>query len=178
MPRIKLSKSSIDALPISNSDVAYWDSSCPGFGVKVTPKGRKVFVILYRTGGSGSRLRKFTIGPYGRVTLHQARLAAQKVFTAKLEGRDPAEDKRETKRRIVTNRVGDLLEAYITQRVSQNRSAREISQLLRREVGKPWGSKSIHDVTKPGSRTRTLPMTLIPVSWGDIYNRGDCVWIA
>ena len=89
MPRIKLTKSSIDALPVLNADVVYWDFGCPGFGVKVTPKGRKVFIVLYRTGGSGSRLRKFTIGPYGRITLHQARVAAQKVFGAKVEGRDP-----------------------------------------------------------------------------------------
>jgi len=50
----------------------------------VTPKGRKVFIVLYRTGGAGSRLRKYTIGPYGRVTLHQARAAAQQIFAANL----------------------------------------------------------------------------------------------
>jgi len=148
MPRIKLTKSSIDALPVSNADVVYWDSGCPGFGVKVTPKGRKVFVVLYRTGGSGSRLRKFTIGPYGRITLHQARVAAQKVFGAKLEGRDPAAEKREAKRRDVADRVQDLLETFIAQHLSQNRSVGEISRLLRREVGKPWGNKGIHEVTK------------------------------
>src|SRR6266850_5278050 len=132
MPRIKLTKSTIDALPTPSSDVVYWDANSPGFGVKVTPKGRKVFVVLYRTGGAGSRLRKFTIGSYGRVTLHQARVAAQKVFAAKLEGRDPAGEKRETKRRIVTDQVADLLETFIAQCVSQNRSASEISRLLRR----------------------------------------------
>src|SRR5450830_515872 len=84
MPRIRLTKSSIDALPTPNLDVVYWDGAFPGFGVKMTPKGRKVFVVLYRTGGAGSKLRKYTIGPYGRVTLHQARVAAQKVFAAKL----------------------------------------------------------------------------------------------
>ena len=95
MPRIRLTKSAIDALPTSKSDVVYWDAGYPGFGVKVTPKGRKVFVVLYRTGGAGSKLRKYTIGPYGRVTLHQARVAAQKVFAAKLEGRDLAAERRE-----------------------------------------------------------------------------------
>ena len=90
MPRIKVSKSTIDALRAPELDLVYWDAECPGFGVKVTPQGRKVFVVLYRTGGAGSRLRKYTIGSYGRVTLHQARVAAQKVFAAKLEGRDPA----------------------------------------------------------------------------------------
>jgi Arm DNA-binding domain len=112
MPRIKLTKSAIDALPTPGKDVVYWDAGSPGFGVKVTPKGRKVFVVLYRTAGAGSRLRKYTIGPYGRITLHQARVAAQKVHTARLEGRDPASEKRETKRRLVADRVDDLLDAF------------------------------------------------------------------
>jgi integrase len=147
MPRIRLTKSAIDALPISKSDVVYWDAGYPGFGVKVTPKGRKVFIVLYRTAGAGSKLRKYTIGSYGRVTLHQARVAAQKVFAAKLEGRDPAE-KRAARRRIVADRVEDLLETFIAQRLSQNRSGGEIARLLRREVGKTWAGRSIHEISK------------------------------
>jgi integrase len=142
MPRIRLTKSAIDALPIPQSDLIYWDAGCPGFGVKVTPKGRKAFLVLYRTGGAGSKLRKYTIGPYGRVTLHQAR------FAAKLEGRDPAAEKRAARRRIVADRVEDLLEAFIAQRLSQNRSGGEIARLLRREVGKTWAGRSIHEISK------------------------------
>src|SRR5258705_10167686 len=87
MPRVKLTKTVIDALPIPAKDIVHWDTGCPGFGVKVTPKGRKVFVVLYRTAGAGARLRKYTIGPYGRGTLNQARVTAQKVFSAKLDRR-------------------------------------------------------------------------------------------
>jgi integrase len=148
MPRIRLTKSAIDALPTPKYDVVYWDASCPGFGVKVTPKGRRVFIVLYRTGGAGSRLRKYTIGPYGRVTLHQARVAAQKVFAAKLEGRDPAAEKRAARRRLVTDRVEDLLETFIAQRWSQNRSGGEIARLLRREIGRTWAGRSIHEISK------------------------------
>ena len=148
MPSIRLTKSAIDALPTPKSDVVYWDAGCPGFGVKVTPKGSKVFIVLYRTGGAGSRLRKYTIGPYGRVSLHQARVSAQKVFAAKLEGRDPAAEKRAAKRRVVTDRVEDLLETFISQRLSQNRSGGEIARLLRREVGKAWAGRSIHEIGK------------------------------
>jgi integrase len=148
MPRIRLTKSAIDALPIPEADVVYWDAGFPGFGVKVTPKGRKVFIVLYRTGGAGSKLRKYTIGPYGRATLHQARVAAQKVFAAKLEGRDPAAEKRNAKRRLVADRVEDLLENFIAQRLRRNRSAGEIARLLRREVGKAWVGRSIHEITK------------------------------
>jgi integrase len=148
MPRIRLTKSAIEALPTPKSDVVYWDAGCPGFGVKVTPKGRKVFIVLYRTAGAGSKLRKYTIGPYGRATLHQARVAAQKVFAAKLEGRDPAAEKRAARRRIVADRVEDLLETFIAQRLSQNRSGGEIARLLRREIGKTWAGRSIHEISK------------------------------
>jgi integrase len=180
MPRIKLTKSSIDLLPTPSSDVIYWDAGCPGFGVKVTPKGRKVFVVLYRTGGAGSKLRKYTIGPYGRVTLHQARVAAQKVFTAKLEGRDLAAEKGEARRRIVADRVEDLMETFIVQHVSQNRSAYEISRLLRREMGRSWTGRSIHEITKrdvvevisaiqqrgaPGTANKTLKVIKTFLRW-------------
>src|SRR5258708_16285059 len=148
MPRIKMTKSNVDAVPSGKAAIVYWDVGRPGFGVKVTPQGRKVFVVLYGTGGAGTRLRKSTIGPYGRVTLHQAQVAAQKVFTAKLEGRDIAAETRQAKRRVVADRVDDLLEAYIAQHVSQRRSGAETSRLLRREIGKAWGSRSIHEITK------------------------------
>src|SRR5262249_32436583 len=142
MPRTKFTKSTIDALPTRSSDQVYWDTALPGFGVKVTPKGRKVFIVLYRTGGAGSKLRKYTIGPYGRITLHQARVAAQKVFAAKLEGRDPAAEKRENKRRTVADRVEDLLETFVGQRLSQNRAGGRIAEVIPRRTGKPWGGKS------------------------------------
>jgi integrase len=147
MPRAKLTKSVIDDLPTPVKEVVYWDAACPGFGVKITPAGRKVFVVLYRTGGAGSRLRKYTIGSYGRVTLHQARVAAQKVFAARLEGRDLAAEKRTARKQMTVDRVEDLLEAYNTQHVSQNRSARMISQMLRRELAS-WSNRSIHEISK------------------------------
>src|SRR5262245_29443517 len=146
MPRMKLTKSAIDALPTPSKDIVYWDSGCPGFGVKVTPKGRKVFIVLYR--GAASRLRKYTIGPYGRVTLHQARAAALKIFAARTEGRDPAVEKQQARRRLGADRVEDVVELFITEHVSKTRSAREISRLLRREVIPKWGTRSVHEIEK------------------------------
>jgi len=35
MPRIKFTKSTIDTLPIPESDIVYWDAGGPGFGMKV-----------------------------------------------------------------------------------------------------------------------------------------------
>jgi hypothetical protein len=47
MPRVRLTKSVSDALPSSSKDVVYWDVGSPGFGVKVTPKGSKVFIVEF-----------------------------------------------------------------------------------------------------------------------------------
>jgi hypothetical protein len=120
MPRVKLTKTLIDALPTPQSDIVYWDAALPGFGVKVTPKGRKVFIVLYRTGGAGSKAVQVYRRLIRSATLHHARVAAQKVFAARLDGRDPAAEKREKKRRVVADRVDDLLEAFIDQRLSHD----------------------------------------------------------
>jgi integrase len=48
----------------------------------------------------------------------------------------------------VADRVEDLLETFIAQRLSRNRSVAEVSRLLRREVAQPWAGRSIHELTK------------------------------
>lgn len=180
MPRARLTKSAIDALPTPPAELVYWDEALPGFGVKVTPKGRKVFVVLYRAGGKGSQLRKYTIGPYGRVTLHVARAEAQRVLAARADGRDPAGEKREARRRLVADRVDDLVDSYIKQHVSTRRSAGEITRILKREVVTRWGSRSIHSINKrdlidladeivdrgaPVSANKALKVTKSFLSW-------------
>jgi integrase len=135
-------------LPVLSTDAVYWDTGLPGFGVKVTPRGRKVFIVMYRLAGAGSRLRKYTIGPYGRVTLPMARAQAQKIFAARLDGRDPAEEKKQTRRRLVVDRIDDLVETYIREHVAQTGGWRTTSNRLRRDVIAHWGTKSIHEIKK------------------------------
>ena len=90
MPTLKLTKSVIDDLKPGATDQVYWDQTLRGFGLKVTPTGRKVFIVMYRTTDSRRLLRKFTVGPYGVLTLFSARAAAQKILLARLDGQDPA----------------------------------------------------------------------------------------
>jgi integrase len=138
----------IDNLSVLEKDTIYWDAALPGFGVKVTPKGRKVFLVMYRFAGAGSRLRKYTIGPYGRVTLPMAKAQAQKIFAARLDGRDPAEEKKQSRRRMVVDRVDDLVETFIREHVAKIGTSRRIASLLRRDVTPYWGAKSIHEIKK------------------------------
>jgi hypothetical protein len=98
MPKLHLTKSGIDGLTPDFREMVYWDDTVSGFGLKVTPHGRKVFIVLYRTKGL-SRLRKYTIGTYGPTTLAIARIAAQKVLADRNEGKDPAREKRDFARK-------------------------------------------------------------------------------
>jgi integrase len=148
MPTIRLTKSSIDALKPTDKDIVYWDDGLPGFGAKVTPKGRKVFIVLYRTADGPKQLRKYTIGRYGPITLSSARIAAQKILAARLEGRDPAGERRTARERVVTDGVDQVIEEYIARHVSQTRSKKETERILRKEILGPWSGRSIHQIGK------------------------------
>jgi hypothetical protein len=148
MAKIKLTKSNIDRLEAGAKDLVYWDDAIAGFGLKVTPQGRKVFFVLYRTRGGAARLRKYTIGPYGIVTPATARAAAQRILAARQEGRDPAGEKRQARINDIRDRIDDVIETYFQRHASLKRS-REAQRVLRREVLHAWSGKSVHAITKP-----------------------------
>ncbi|WP_445504070.1 hypothetical protein [Microvirga sp. G4-2] len=63
MPTCKLTKRIIDTLPApANRDEIWWDEDLKGFGLKITPAGRKVFLVQYRPAGDRRNPRKYTIG--------------------------------------------------------------------------------------------------------------------
>ena len=66
----------------------HWDSGYKGFGVRVSPMGRKTFVVQYR---QGSRTRRVSLGIFGNLTVEEARRKAKKILGAVAGGDDPAE---------------------------------------------------------------------------------------
>ena len=60
----------------------------PGFLCKITPAGRKVFMLQYRT-NAGER-RKPALGQYGELTVDQARTMAQEWLAEVRKGGDPS----------------------------------------------------------------------------------------
>ncbi len=148
MPTLHLIKSIIDELKPGASDTVYWDDSLAGFGLKVTPRGRKVFIVLYRTKDGFSRLRKYTIGPYGQITLAIARITAQKILAARLEGKDPAGEKRRLRQKIIRDAIEDVIADYRLRHVNAIRSASETNRILDREVLNRWKGRSIHEITR------------------------------
>src|SRR5687768_2182374 len=113
MPVCKLSKRAIDALPCSTGrDTIWWDDDLKGFGLKITPAGRRTFLVQYRPTGDRRNPRKYTIGEYGSVTPYQARVEAQRVLAERAAGRDPQTEKREAKRRLRSDQVAGLVAEF------------------------------------------------------------------
>ena len=83
----KITKRIVDALLPAERERVVWDDNIKGFGVRVHPTGRKVYIVKYRHEG---RSVKVTIGPHGPVTPAAARARAAEIVTLAKTGRDVA----------------------------------------------------------------------------------------
>jgi hypothetical protein len=62
MGRIRITKEAVEAALPGPSDIYLWDTKLKGYGLKVTPGGRRVYFVQYRLGGRKGRTRRVTIG--------------------------------------------------------------------------------------------------------------------
>jgi integrase len=91
MAKIKLTKSAADAATFGAKEYELRDTVVPGFLLKVTPAGGKIFMVQYRT--NAGRRRKPAIGRFGELTVEQARLIAQDWLADVRKGKDPSAEK-------------------------------------------------------------------------------------
>ncbi|MBK7832776.1 MAG: site-specific integrase [Gemmatimonadetes bacterium] len=111
----RLTKRTVEGLRASQSDSFLWDEGLAGFGVKVTPTGRRVYIVQYRLPGVGRRLpaRRFTLGEHGVLTVEEARRYARRVLNAVAEGRDPASERAEANRAPTVAAIAPLFLADV-----------------------------------------------------------------
>ena len=103
----KITKRTVDALVPAERERVVWDDDIKGFGVRVHPTGRKVYIVKYRHEG---RSVKVTIGAHGPITPAAARAKAAEVVTLAKTGRDVAG---KTPRAKGSATVADLAERFM-----------------------------------------------------------------
>ena len=125
----KLSKSVVDRLAVDGKDTVVWDRDLPGFGVRVYPSGRKVYVVQSRSGGKS---RRVTVGRHGDITPEEARKAAVKLIVRIKAGEPLVETKPEA-----PPTVGDLAERYLREHVAMHckpNTVKHYGQMVRKHI--------------------------------------------
>ena len=144
MPRKKLTDRTVQALrPDPNRQVDYFDTRWPGFGVRVSPAGRKSWVVMYRFHG---RVRRVTIGPYPYVSLADARAKAKALVRQVFQGTDPAAEKAAER---LAETFAQLAAEYLERHAKpRKRTWREDERILKRELLPHWGKMKAKEVTR------------------------------
>ena len=96
MAKIKLTKTAVESAQPQAQAVELRDTVVPGFLCKITPAGRRVFMLQYRT-NAGER-RKPALGLFGELTVEQARVMAQDWLAEVRRGGDPGGAKTEARK--------------------------------------------------------------------------------
>ncbi|WP_438277973.1 tyrosine-type recombinase/integrase [Nitrobacter sp.] len=126
------------------------DLLVPGFGVRVTDKGSKTYVLRTRYPGEVNASRR-EIGKVGEIELTDARDKARGWLKLIAEGKNPAEV--ETKKRDVqierdATTVNAILDHFVKRHASKLRSEDQITSALDHYV-RPWiGGTSIYDLKR------------------------------
>ena len=81
-----ISRRTVDALKVEK-DTMFWDRELPGFGVRVYPSGRKVYIVQTRAGGKAGL--RVTVGPDGVITPEEARRRAALIIARIKAGEEP-----------------------------------------------------------------------------------------
>ncbi|HDP4805318.1 tyrosine-type recombinase/integrase [Pseudomonas aeruginosa] len=147
MAKIKLTKSAVDAAQPQAQAIELRDTLVPGFLCKITPAGRKVFMLQYRT-NAGER-RKPALGLFGELTVEQARSLAQEWLAQVRRGGDPAADKAEARQApTVEELCKKFMEDYSKKR---NKPSTRVGYqgVINRCIIPLLGRKKVHDVKRP-----------------------------
>lgn len=104
-----LTKRAVDATKPRAERYFVWCADLAGFGVRVYPSGKKIFVAQVRV---GRFQRRVNIGAFGVYTVEKARKRAEEIIRAAAEGRDPQREKQEARNALtVAELCGEYLDA-------------------------------------------------------------------
>jgi integrase len=141
----KLTKRLIESTLSQDKDVVLWDSEVKGFCCKVTPAGKRVYLLYYRT--HDGRQRKPKIGDHGVMTCEEARTIAQRWLSDVSQGGDPSAQKTLLK---AMPTVKELFERYMKEYAPRKKevSRKEDQRLLRQYILPALGDLKVSSVMR------------------------------
>ncbi len=142
---MKFTDKSIAALRPKRERYEVWHGD--GFGMRVTPRGIKSWVWMYRF---EDRARRMTLGSYPAMSLADANIAWGNAKKALRDGIDPGVANVEKKRQErIAETVSDLADDYLRLWAKpRKRSAGEDERILKKDILPVWGGKKANAITR------------------------------
>ena len=109
-----ISRRTVEALKVEK-DTIFWDSELAGFGVRVHPTGRKVYIAQTRADGKAAK--RVTVGRHGVITPDEARRRAALIVARIKAGEDPIPEPMAVKM-AEGPAVGELAGRYLEKHVA------------------------------------------------------------
>ena len=112
---VSISGRTVEELSVKGKDTIFWDRALPGFGVRVYPSGRKIYVVQSRARGTPKRI---TLGAHGHLTAERARKRAAHAIDRIKRGEEPVNAPSPAEATLA-----DLAERYMSAHVAVNCNA-------------------------------------------------------
>ena len=164
--RRSLSNRVVDALPVADTDIVYWDKDLPGFGVRVYATGSKVYLVQGR-GPAGSR--RLALGRHGVVPAEDARERGVEVLARIRAGKDPLPGAEEAGEPT----VADLAERYLREHVAvrcKPLTLRSYRQVISKNVLPTLGRIPVAEIERRHVAELHYKLRRTPVAANDAVN--------
>lgn len=150
--RIDLTDRKVKALKPAKKGERYqvMDAQVPGFGVRVTDKGARTFILRTRFPGGTSASRR-EIGKCDVVSLADAREKARQWTLLVKQGKDPAQLERQSRAQDaqkLANSFAAVAEDWFTDKLATERKGAEVERDVRKEFMPKLGKIPVAEITE------------------------------
>lgn len=150
MPQVKITARNAPTLPApAEGNIEYFDMILPGFGLRVSSKGRRTWFARYRIKGRKAK-GSMSLGTLTDLDLADARDKAKDAFRTAHKGHDPAEPIRKERHAETFKELG---ERYIKEYAKKRkRSWRSDERIILRELNPAIGNMKASAVRRADIR--------------------------
>ena len=146
MPKIKLTLPVVKSADKEKKDYELRDTDVPGFLVKVTPAGKKIFMVAYKA-SNGVR-RKPVLGRFGELTVEQARDLAKDWLAEVRHGKDPSVTRNTMRQSPTMQEFFDRFMAEHSEAHNKPSTIKGNRGLWRVHIHPALGDKKLVDITR------------------------------
>jgi integrase len=156
MAKAKLTPRKLKSLKPGIKREDYWDKQLPGFGVRVSPEGKKTFFVMYRFAGIR---RRMNLGRYPEVEAVDARKRANNALNMVRDGKDPVQEKKAAeakarRERLEAKTFSQLSKQYVDEYAKvHKKSWAEDEWIIEKFLDSEFGTLNVKEITRTHVRS-------------------------